>query len=94
MSRNVRSLTLALLLVLVSASAAQALPLKGAAPGSGLVDRVWSWIETLLSPAMPDLAAIWEKAGSDMDPNGVPQSNTWLEPTSDEGSDMDPNGRH
>jgi len=92
MSRNVRSLTLALLLVLVSASAAQALPLKGAAPGSGLVDRVWSWIETLVSPAVSDLAPIWEEEGSDMDPNGVPQSNTWLEPTSDEGSSMDPNG--
>lgn len=93
MSRNVRSIALALLLVLVSASAAQALPLKGAAPGGGLVDRVWSWIETLLSPGMPDLTRAWERAGSDMDPNGVPQSNTWLEPTTDEGSSMDPNGR-
>ena len=93
MSRNVRSIALALLLVLVSASAAQALPLKGVAPGSGLVDRVWSWIETLLSPGMPDLTTVWERAGSDMDPNGKPQGNTWPEPTTDEGSDMDPNER-
>lgn len=92
MSRNVRSIALALLLVLVSASAAQALPLKGAAPGSGLADRVWSWIETLLSQGTPNLALIWERAGSQMDPNGDPQSNTWLEPATDEGSQMDPNG--
>lgn len=92
MSRNVRSIAIALLLVLISASAAQALPPGGAAPGSGLVDRVLSWIETLLSPGTPDLAPIWEKAGSDMDPNGVPQSNTWPAPTTDEGSQMDPNG--
>ena len=92
MSRNVRSIALALLLVLVSASAAQALPLKGAAPGRGLVDRVWSWIETLLSPGTPDLAPIWEKAGSQMDPNGDPQGSTWPAPTTDEGSQMDPNG--
>jgi hypothetical protein len=92
MSRNVRSLVFALILALVSASAAQALPPSGAAPGSGLLDRIMSWIGTLLSPDAPDFTSMWEKAGSDMDPNGLPQNNTSSTPTTDAGSDMDPNG--
>ena len=88
MSRNVRSIAFALLLVLVSASAAQALPL-GEAPGSGLVSRMWCWIETLLSPA---LTPVWEMEGSSMDPNGEKQNNSWPDPATDEGSSMDPNG--
>ena len=66
MSRSIRSIAFALLLVLASASAAQALPL-GESPRSGVVDRVLSWIGTLLSPG---LTPVWEMAGSDMDPNG------------------------
>lgn len=88
MSRNIRSIAFALLLVLVSTSAAQALPL-GESPRSGLIDRVLSWIATLLSPG---LTPVWEMAGSQMDPNGDPQNNTLPPPTSDEGSQMDPNG--
>jgi len=88
MSRNVRSIAFALLLVLVSASAAQALPL-GEASGSSLASRMLSWIETLLSPG---LTSTWEQAGSQMDPNGEPQNNSLPAPTTDEGSQMDPNG--
>ena len=88
MSRNVRTIAFALLLVLVSASAAQALPL-GEERGSGLVDRMLSWIETLLSPG---LTSVWEMEGSSMDPNGEPQNTFWPAPTTDEGSSMDPNG--
>lgn len=88
MSRNVRSIALALLLVLVSASAVQALPLVEA-PRSGLIDRVLSWIGTLLSPG---LTPTWEREGSQMDPNGEPQDDTLPPPASDEGSSMDPNG--
>lgn len=88
MSRNVRTIAFALLLVLVSASAAQALPL-GEERGNGLVDRMLSWIGTLLSPG---LTPIWEMEGSSMDPNGEPQNIFWLAPTTDEGSSMDPNG--
>jgi hypothetical protein len=93
MSRNVRSIAFALLLVLVSAPAAQALPLGEAGPGNGLLDRFVSWIGALLSPAAPDLTAVWETAGSSMDPNGEPQNNNNAPaPNSDEGSQMDPNG--
>lgn len=88
MSRNVRSIALALLLVLVSASAAQAMPLVED-PGSRLFSRMLSWIETLLSP---NPTAVWEKAGSQMDPNGDPENNNWTPPGSEEGSSMDPNG--
>lgn len=88
MSRNIRSIAFALLLVLVSATAAQALPLVEA-PRSGFIDRVLNWIGTLLSPG---LTTTWERAGSDMDPNGQPQNNPEPAPTSDEGSSMDPNG--
>jgi hypothetical protein len=88
MSRNVRSIAFALLLVFVSASAAQALPL-GDARESGLVSRMLSWIGTLLSP---ELTPIWEAEGSQMDPNGLPKNNNSSAPTTDEGSQMDPNG--
>jgi hypothetical protein len=91
MSRNVRSIVFALCLVLGSASAAQALPLSEG-PGSGLVSRMLSWFETLLSPEVSGLTPAFEEAGSSMDPNGEPQNNTWPEPTTDAGSDMDPNG--
>jgi hypothetical protein len=70
MSRSVRSIAFALLLALVSATAAQALPLYGADPGSRLMDRLMSWVGRLFSPAVPDLTPVWERAGSDMDPNG------------------------
>lgn len=88
MSRNVRTIAFALLLVLVSASAAQALPLSEG-PGIGLVDRMWNWIEKLFSPG---LTPVWEMEGSSMDPNGEPQGNSWPAPATDEGSSMDPNG--
>lgn len=91
MSRNVRSIALALLLVFVSASAAQAMPL-GEDPGSRLFSRMLSWIETLLSPEVPGLASVFEQAGSSMDPNGEPGNNIWIAPNTDAGSSMDPNG--
>lgn len=88
MPRNIRSIAFALLLVLVSVSAAQALPLVEG-PRSGLIDRVLNWMGTLLSS---DVTSVWDRAGSDMDPNGSPQDGTLPPPTSDEGSQMDPNG--
>ena len=91
MFRNVRALALALVLVLVSASAVQARPLNSS-PEVNVVDRLLSWIGTLISPVMPDVTSTWEKSGSSMDPNGQPQNNYPSSPTSDEGSQMDPNG--
>jgi hypothetical protein len=88
MSRNVRSIAFALLLVLVSASAAQALPL-GESSGSSLFSRMLSWFENLLSPS---LTSVWEETGSSMDLNGDPQNNNFPPPSSEEGSSMDPNG--
>jgi hypothetical protein len=69
MHRTLRATALALVLVLAAASA-QALPL-GARPETpadrSLIARVWTWVGSLLSPG---LTPVWEKAGSDMDPNG------------------------
>jgi len=90
MSRNVRAIALALLLVFVSASAAQALPL-GERAGS-LLDRMLSWVESLLSPEEPGMTSVFERAGSSMDPNGEPGNNFWIPPNTDAGSSMDPNG--
>ncbi len=87
MSRNVRAIALTLLLVFVSASAAQALPL-GERAGS-LLEKMLSWVGTLVSP---NLTSVLETAGSQMDPNGEPGDNNWSAPNSDEGSQMDPNG--
>ncbi|HWM94872.1 MAG TPA: hypothetical protein VN493_29225 [Thermoanaerobaculia bacterium] len=92
MSQNIRAIAFALVLVLAAASAAQALPLGPKAPVErGLLARVWTWVESVLSP--PSLKPVWEREGSSMDPNGEPQNNNWSAPTTDEGSDMDPNGR-
>jgi hypothetical protein len=92
MSRNIRAIALALVLVLAAASAAQALPLGPEAPMKrGLLARAWTWVESVFSPGA--LKPVWEKAGSQMDPNGEPQNNGWSDPTPDEGSQMDPNGR-
>jgi hypothetical protein len=41
-------------------------------------DNLWHW----LTGSTPGLAAVWDKEGSDMDPNGLKA-----------GSDMDPDGR-
>ena len=87
MSKSVRPIAFALLLVLVSASSAQALPLVESS--GNLLDRMLSWVEALLSPG---LTSVWEAEGSQMDPNGKPQDNNWPTPNTDEGSQMDPNG--
>lgn len=84
MFRNVRALALAVVLVLVSASAVQARPLSSS-PERNVVDRLLSWIETLISPAVPDVTSTWERAGSQMDPNGKPTDNPPPPPASDEG---------
>jgi len=91
MSRSIRSIAFALLLVFVSASAAQAMPL-GEARERSLVSRMLSWIESVLSPEVPHLTPAFEGAGSSMDPNGEPHNNIWIIPNTDAGSSMDPNG--
>jgi hypothetical protein len=96
------STAVALVLVLLAASAAHALPTRPApaAPeAAGLFAPLWSWLSGLLMPgAGSGLRTAWAKAGSDvnstptdagsqMDPDGLVST-----PPGDEGSQMDPDG--
>ena len=89
MSRKARTLVAVLVLVVATTAAVQAFPLTArptATQHEGLLQAVLSWFSTVLAP-------VWERAGSDMDPNGKPDSGaTFPAPTTDEGSSMDPNG--
>jgi hypothetical protein len=103
MTRKIRCLAATLVLALLTAGAAQARS-PHAQPGrSGFFDALWQWLAGRYAPG---LAALWEKEGSDMDPNGLVnkegssmdpngQARPLLVPTpgTEAGSDMDPNGR-
>jgi hypothetical protein len=98
MSQKIRSAALVLVFSALFVSSAYALPPVHAAAGSrseGFLAAAWSWFTSFVLPATPagtpGLRAIWEKAGSSMDPNG--ETNTFSSNGSpDLGSSMDPNG--
>jgi len=98
MSQKIRSTALVFVLSVLFASSAYALPPVHAAGGSrseGFLAAAWSWFASFVLPAAPagthGLTAIWEKAGSSMDPNGITDT---FSPNGgpEEGSSMDPNG--
>jgi hypothetical protein len=77
---------------LLTTGAAAALPESGRVdpdPGGTVAPFAWldGWLARLQA-ALPGLASVWEKAGGDMDPDGVLSP----PPSGDEGGDMDPNG--
>jgi hypothetical protein len=76
-SRKVRSAVIVLVLANLVASAAYALPPTGRQPLSGpegVLAAAWEWFASLLAPNEETGGrVIWEKAGSQMDPNGDPQ---------------------
>ena len=84
MSRQLRSISLTLALVLLAAGAAQAWPATGhravqqAAPGESFFTTVWNRLVSLLTrpeaPA-PQGNTVPQKAGCSMDPNGQPLLN-------------------
>ena len=91
MSRKIRCLAAVLVLTLLSAGAAQARSLQSRTGGPGFLDTLWHWLAVRYAPG---LAAIWEKAGSDMDPNGSTlHLSSPPPPSTDAGSSMDPDGR-
>ena len=90
MSRRIRCLAAALALALLSAGAAQAWSLKISSTRPGFLDTLWQW---LAGRYVPGLTALWEKAGSSMDPDGRPLPLSTPPATTDAGGDMDPNGR-
>src|SRR5947209_12193700 len=98
MSQKIRSAALVLALSALFVSSAYALPPAHAASGprsAGFLAAAWDWFAALVLPApparTPGMGAIWEKAGSSMDPNG--STNTFFPgPTTELGSSMDPDG--
>src|SRR3954451_16321816 len=97
MSKKIRSAVLVLVLSTLFVSSAYALPPAAAAAGprtGGFLAAAWDWFASFVLPAAPDhtfgMTAAWEKAGSQMDPNG--QEILLSGQTTDAGSQMDPNG--
>ncbi len=90
MSHKIRCLAAALTLALLSAGAAQAWSPRIPSASSGFLDSLWQW---LAGRYVPGLTAIWEKAGSSMDPDGRTLPPSAPPATTDEGGSMDPNGR-
>lgn len=78
MLRRVGLLIVLLTLMIVTTGAVQAAPrLAGPRPSSesgGVLDRLWSWLSTLLPGAHPGadgaVKSTWELDGSHLDPNG------------------------
>ncbi len=85
MQRTIRSLVLALVLLIPAAGAVQARPLAVRSAPVGFFEGIWRWVSTHIPG--------WVKEGGTMDPNGAPHNPLASLPTTDEGSDMDPNGR-
>lgn len=99
MSKKIRSAALVLVLSVLFVSSAYALPLDTAAVGprtGGFLPAVWDWLASFVLPAAPghtlEGTAAWEKAGSQMDPNGGRVENLLSGETTEAGSSMDPNG--
>jgi hypothetical protein len=98
MSQKIRSAALVLIFSTLFVSSAYALPpvhARGGPRSEGFLAAAWSWFASFVLPAPPagthGLTAIWEKAGSQMDPNGI--TDTFSSNGGPEaGSSMDPNG--
>jgi hypothetical protein len=98
MCQKIRSAAFVLVLSALFVSSAYALPpVHTASPRSeGFLAAAWSWFASFVLPAAPahtpGLTAIWEKAGSQMDPNGITDTFS-PDGGSEAGSSMDPNGK-
>lgn len=89
--RKISSVVLMLALVHLFAPAAHALPpsdQQGAFRYTDALTAVWEWLGLRLAPdhGKPRLQVIWEKAGSQMDPNGTPQNNVLASDVDHEGN--------
>lgn len=89
MSRKIRYLAAVLVLVLLTAGAAQAQASHFPTRSSGFFDALWQWLAGRYAPG---LAALWEKEGSDMDPDGRARSPLAPQPGTEAGGEMDPDG--
>lgn len=91
MSRLIRSIALALALLVLCSSATYAFPSSGRLTQEGFLAALWNRVVVWFSPS--GSVFVGEKAGSSMDPNGVSLDATSSEDLETEaGSSMDPNG--
>ncbi|HEY2295358.1 MAG TPA: hypothetical protein VGM86_32040 [Thermoanaerobaculia bacterium] len=85
MQRTIRSVVLALVLLVLAAGAVQARPLAARSAPAGFFEALWQW----LAPYVP----IWAKEGGTLDPDGTHPNSLAPLPTSDSGGAMDPDGK-
>lgn len=86
MHRAIRSLALALVLLILAAGAAHARPPAVRDSPAGLFDTLWQWVASYVSA--------WNKSGGTMDPNGSPmREGGMMDPDGAKaGVEIDPNG--
>jgi len=84
MQRTIRSVVLALGLLVLAAGAVQARPLAVRSAPAGFFEALWQWVISYVPS--------WAKSGSSMDPDGTRPNVLTPPSTSDAGGDMDPNG--
>lgn len=91
MSRLIRSIALALALLVLCSSTLYAFPLSERLTREGFLAALWNQVVAWFAPSAP--VSVQEKAGSQMDPNGLP-----VDPTGPQGLEyevdgsVDPNG--
>lgn len=92
MSSKLRSTTAALALILVTGTAAQALPFSGPAfrGEESFLENAWEWVASLLPN--DSRSGRHGKAGGMMDPNSLSVGDNTAGCQTDEGGMMDPNG--
>jgi hypothetical protein len=81
MSHKIRSLVLVALLLVLATGPVAGLPMEARTPSAqapSVLSGLWDWFACLVT-------GLWEKEGSQMDPNGTPAPG-------EAGSSMDPNG--
>lgn len=85
MQRTIRSVVLALVLLVLAAGAVQARPLAVRSAPAGFLEGIWQWLTSYVPG--------WAKSGGAMDPDGARPSPLTPPSTSDSGGMMDPNGK-
>jgi hypothetical protein len=85
MQRTIRSVVLALVLLVLAAGAVHARPLAVRSAPAGFLDGLWQWVLAHVPNST--------KEGGMIDPDGARPHLLSPPPTTDAGSDMDPNGR-
>src|SRR4051812_44837284 len=97
MLRAMRSIALALTLLVLAAGAVHARPLAARPAPAGVLDALWQWVAPYVpgcakSGSSMDPDGYTTKSGSSMDPNGAPNHLLTQLPTTDAGGEMDPDG--